>query len=139
MRWRTSEPSREDSTTWTLRRGELGVALIRTNMDHEGKVGVVQSNRYKQLARHYIHEVRQETLTSPMSGSQRRRKSAEVGTKAGSISQTMPAIRRVHAAGAVQQLSVSAAYHQRQQLQRNHFLRTLAVKAGFSDWERFRP
>lgn len=51
----------------------------------------------------------------------------------------MPAVRRVHAAGVLAELTLSALYRQRHLLQRKHFLRTLAVEAGFSNWESYLP
>lgn len=57
----------------------------------------------------------------------------------GSVSSALPALRRVHAAGVFPGQKLSALYAQRQQLKRKHFLRVLAVEAGFPTWERFRP
>lgn len=52
----------------------------------------------------------------------------------------LPAVRRVHAAGLFPGRALSALYRERATLlQRKHFLRALAVEAGFADWERFRP
>ncbi len=51
----------------------------------------------------------------------------------------MPALRRVHAAGVFPDRPLSAIYREREGLKRKHFLRALAVEAGFPDWERFRP
>ncbi|WP_199873213.1 hypothetical protein [Ideonella sp. A 288] len=52
----------------------------------------------------------------------------------------LPAVRRVHAAGLFPGRALSALYRERTTLlQRKHFLRTLAVEAGYADWERFRP
>ena len=59
--------------------------------------------------------------------------------QAGPLLQAMPALRRAHAAGALPGRSLSALFRERQQLQRKHFLRTLAVEAGYLDWERYRP
>jgi hypothetical protein len=56
-----------------------------------------------------------------------------------SIVFAMPAVRRVHAAGVFPGLALSALYRERATLQRKHFLRALAVEAGFPDWETFRP
>ena len=36
-------------------------------------------------------------------------------------------------------LALSALYRDRATVQRKHFLRALAVEAGFPDWETFRP
>lgn len=51
----------------------------------------------------------------------------------------MPAVRRAHAAGAFAELPLSTLYRQRHLLQRKHFLRTLAVEAGFANWESYLP
>lgn len=51
----------------------------------------------------------------------------------------MPAVRRAHAAGVLAELTLSALYRQRHLLQRKHFLRTLAVEAGFANWEAYLP
>ena len=51
----------------------------------------------------------------------------------------MPAVRRAHAAGVFSELTLSALYRQRHLLQRKHFLRMLAVEAGFANWESYRP
>ena len=59
--------------------------------------------------------------------------------KMGSISSALPALRRLHAAGVCPGSSVSMLYKERQTLQRKHFLRTLAVEAGYSCWEKYRP
>ena len=69
MRWLTREPEREDSTTWTLRRGELGEDLMRTNMERNDRPGCKKSNRYKPLTRHYIRANQQKHPTSPMTAS----------------------------------------------------------------------
>lgn len=57
----------------------------------------------------------------------------------GPISAAMPAIRRAHAAGVFGDEPLKAVYQRRQALQRKHFLRTLAVEAGFADWETYLP
>jgi hypothetical protein len=57
----------------------------------------------------------------------------------GSIAVAMPALRRVHAADIFPDRPLSTIYREREGLKRKHFLRTLAVEAGFPDWERFRP
>jgi hypothetical protein len=59
--------------------------------------------------------------------------------KTGGISSAMPVMRRVHKAGVLPGHKLSSLYALRRQLQRKHFLRTLAIEAGFPDWERFRP
>jgi hypothetical protein len=51
----------------------------------------------------------------------------------------MPAVRRAHAAGVFVELTLSALYRQRHLLQRKHFLRMLAVEAGFTNWESYLP
>lgn len=57
----------------------------------------------------------------------------------GPISAAMPAIRRAHVAGVFGDEPLKAVYQRRQSLQRKHFLRTLAVEAGFADWETYLP
>lgn len=59
--------------------------------------------------------------------------------QAGPLLQAMPALRRAHAAGVLPGRSLSALFRERRQLQRKHFLRTLAVEAGYPDWEGYRP
>jgi len=56
-----------------------------------------------------------------------------------SLAAAMPALRRLQAAGVIPGADLMGLYRQRQALQRKHFLRMLAVEAGFPDWERFRP
>lgn len=51
----------------------------------------------------------------------------------------LPAVHRAHAAGVFSELTLSALYRQRHLLQRKHFLRVLAVEAGFANWESYRP
>lgn len=57
----------------------------------------------------------------------------------GPITTAMPAIRRAYAAGVFGEQALSAVYQKRQTLQRKHFLRTLAIEAGFADWARLLP
>jgi hypothetical protein len=59
--------------------------------------------------------------------------------RTGAIHQALPALRRVHAAGVFPGVALSALYRERHSLKRKHVLRTLAVEAGFGDWESFRP
>ncbi len=56
-----------------------------------------------------------------------------------SISSALPALRRVHGARVFAGRALSTLYHERQNLRRKHFLRVLAVEAGFPTWEAFRP
>ncbi len=51
----------------------------------------------------------------------------------------MPAVRRAHAAGVFAEMTLSALYRQRHLLQRKHFLRMLAVEAGYANWEAYLP
>ena len=51
----------------------------------------------------------------------------------------MPAVRRAHGADVFAELALSALYRQRHLLQRKHFLRVLAVEAGFANWESYLP
>lgn len=59
--------------------------------------------------------------------------------RSASLALVMPALRRIHAAGVFPDRALSAIYREREGLKRKHFLRALAVEAGFPDWERFRP
>ncbi|MDP2571716.1 hypothetical protein Q8W40_05960 [Vibrio penaeicida] len=59
--------------------------------------------------------------------------------KSGSVSRSLPALRRLHAAGVCYGVSVSGLYQQRETLQRKHFLRMLAIEAGYSSWEKYKP
>lgn len=59
--------------------------------------------------------------------------------QSGPLLLAMPALRRAHAAGVFPGRSLIALYRERQQLQRKHFLRTLAIEAGHPDWEHYRP
>ncbi len=59
--------------------------------------------------------------------------------KTGSISQALPALRRIQAAGVCHDKSVSNLFKERQTLQRKHFLRMLAIEAGYSSWEIYKP
>jgi len=56
-----------------------------------------------------------------------------------SLAAAMPALRRIHAACVFPGRALSALYRERRALKRKHFLRALAVEAGFPDWERLRP
>lgn len=60
-------------------------------------------------------------------------------SKDATLLKAMPAVRRAHAAGVFAELTLSALYRKRHLLQRKHFLRTLAVEAGFANWETYRP
>ena len=59
--------------------------------------------------------------------------------QSGPLLQALPALRRVHAAGVLPGMGISALYRQRHVLRRKHFLRTLAIEAGYADWESWRP
>lgn len=69
----------------------------------------------------------------------RQARKLHLAARAGSISSAMPALRRAHGAGLFPGISLSALHRQRATLKRKHFLRLLAIEAGFPDWERFRP
>ncbi len=56
-----------------------------------------------------------------------------------SPSAALPILRRLIKAGAIGETSLTQLFHTRQQLQRKHFLRMLALETGFSSWETFRP
>ncbi|PKF61580.1 hypothetical protein CW745_09645 [Psychromonas sp. psych-6C06] len=59
--------------------------------------------------------------------------------KAGTISQALPILRRLKAAGAGHNQSLSTLFNQRNTLQRKHFLRVLALEAGYPSWEKYKP
>jgi hypothetical protein len=56
-----------------------------------------------------------------------------------SPSAALPILRRLIKVGAISETSLTQLFRTRQQLQRKHFLRMLALEAGFSSWEIFRP
>ena len=56
-----------------------------------------------------------------------------------SPSAALPVLRRLIRAGAISETSLPALFRRRHQLQRKHFLRLLALEAGFASWEVFRP
>jgi len=56
----------------------------------------------------------------------------------GPLLQALPALRRARAAGVLPGRLLGTLFRERQQLQRKHFLRTLAVEAGHADWEHYR-
>lgn len=60
-------------------------------------------------------------------------------SKHASLLVAMPALRRAHGARVFAELTLSALYRQRHLLQRKHFLRALAVEAGFANWESYLP
>ncbi len=60
-------------------------------------------------------------------------------SKDATLVKAMPAVRRAHGAGVFAELKLSTLYRQRHLLQRKHFLRTLAVEAGFANWEAYLP
>ncbi len=60
-------------------------------------------------------------------------------SKDATLLKAMPAVRRAHGAGVFAELTLSALYRQRHLLQRKHFLRTLAVEAGYANWEAYLP
>ncbi|WP_373975532.1 hypothetical protein NT239_01950 [Chitinibacter sp. SCUT-21] len=51
----------------------------------------------------------------------------------------LPILRRLIQAGAIEAKSLVTLYAQRQQLQRKHILRLLALEAGYPSWEKFKP
>ncbi len=62
-----------------------------------------------------------------------------LAARTGSISLAMPALRLLQSTDIFPGQALSTLYRQRQKLQRKHFLRALAVQAGFADWESLRP
>lgn len=56
-----------------------------------------------------------------------------------SLAAALPVLRRVLASGAIRHDSLPEAFRRRDELQRKHLLRTLAVEAGFESWEAWRP
>lgn len=59
--------------------------------------------------------------------------------KSGSVSEAMPIIRRIEKAGVCFGQSISSLYNERHTLQRKHFLRLLAIEAGYQSWEAYKP
>jgi hypothetical protein len=55
------------------------------------------------------------------------------------LSTALPVLRRLLAAGALPCATLPELYRRRQAVQRKHILRTLAVEAGFGNWESYRP
>jgi hypothetical protein len=55
------------------------------------------------------------------------------------LASSLPVLRRVLAAGAIPRAPLPEVFRRRETLRRKHFLRTLAVEAGFSGWEEYRP
>ena len=56
-----------------------------------------------------------------------------------SLSQALPVLRRFLNAGATPISSLPSLFRQRHGLQRKHVLRLLAMEAGYSSWEAYRP
>lgn len=56
-----------------------------------------------------------------------------------SLSTSLPVLRRLLAAGLARSVSLPFAYRMRADLQRKHFLRLLALEAGFASWDAYRP
>ncbi len=56
-----------------------------------------------------------------------------------SLSQALPVLRRFLNAGATPIASLPDLFRQRHGLQRKHVLRLLAMEAGYSSWEAYRP
>lgn len=83
-----------------------------------------------------------QTVSTPVSATAlvlRHARRLHRAARSGSLGAALPAIRRVHAAGLFPGQALSALYREREQLQRKHFLRALAIEAGFPDWEQYRP
>ncbi|MGC9492662.1 hypothetical protein, partial [Vibrio genomosp. F10] len=59
--------------------------------------------------------------------------------RTGSITQALPILRRIKASGACHDQSISSLFNQRNTLQRKHFLRVLALEAGYTSWEKYKP
>ncbi|MES2819678.1 MAG: hypothetical protein V4812_11920 [Pseudomonadota bacterium] len=59
--------------------------------------------------------------------------------KSGSLSSSLPLLRRLLSAGVLRDTTLPEAFRARSGLQRKHFLRLLAIEAGFSSWEKYRP
>jgi hypothetical protein len=56
----------------------------------------------------------------------------------GTLRESMPALRRLHTAAVLPGLTLRALHETRHDLKRKHFLRALAIEAGYPDWELFR-
>ncbi|MDP2560424.1 hypothetical protein [Psychrobium sp. 1_MG-2023] len=59
--------------------------------------------------------------------------------KTGSISQALPVLRRLHATNVCYDQSITSLFKIRHTLQRKHFLRMLAIEAGYPSWEQYKP
>lgn len=61
------------------------------------------------------------------------------GAKSDALSSSLPVLRRLLSAGVLRNTTLPKAFHARSGLQRKHFLRLLALEAGFPSWETYRP
>ncbi len=59
--------------------------------------------------------------------------------KSDALSSSLPVLRRLLSAGVLRDTTLPNAFRARSTLQRKHFLRLLALEAGFSSWETYRP
>ncbi|MFN3579715.1 MAG: hypothetical protein ACK4VV_04500 [Pseudomonas sp.] len=59
--------------------------------------------------------------------------------KSDALSSSLPVLRRLLSAGVLRNTTLPQAFRARSSLQRKHFLRLLALEAGFSSWEAYRP
>ncbi|WP_028453859.1 hypothetical protein [Chitinilyticum litopenaei] len=59
--------------------------------------------------------------------------------RSASPSTALPVLRRLIKAGAIGETALTVLFRNREQLQRKHFLRMLALEKGFASWEAFRP
>lgn len=59
--------------------------------------------------------------------------------KSDSLSSSLPQLRRLLSAGVLRNSTLPELFRTRDSLQRKHFLRLLALEAGFSSWEAYRP
>jgi len=78
---------------------------------------------------------------SPFSAAELLRRQARLlhrASQSDKVSVALPALRRLLAAGVFPGERLTALYGHREHLRRKHFLRALAVEAGFADWERGR-
>lgn len=57
----------------------------------------------------------------------------------GTLSQSLPVLRRLMASHCVHGLSLPVLFQQRNTVQRKHVLRMLALEAGYASWEQYRP
>lgn len=75
----------------------------------------------------------------PIEALLRQAKTLHKQTKSDSMSQAMPVLRRLVNTQVFPETQLSQLFHQRENIQRKHLLRMLALEAGFNSWEQFKP